>query len=284
MRRRTGTLGRLPCLVAGPPAAPPLVLLPGLSPEHAVGRGVAGRAELGLARGFAGRFRVTWLARRPGLADDASPATMASLAAEVAAALSEGFAGPVDVLGVSTGGSLALQLAAGHPQAVRRLVVVSAAARLGERARAEQRALAELIRAGDRRSALARIAADAAAGAPAPLAALARPALAVLGRAAGPLLWPDAGDLRDMAAVIDAEDGFDLRDRLAEVWAPALVVAGGRDPHYDPGAFELLARGVRDGRLVRFGRRGHLTVVSDPRFATTVSAFLRDPSPARPER
>ena len=87
-----------------------------------------------------------------------------------------------------------------------------------------------------------------------------------------------------MAAVIEAEDGFDLRGRLRDVRAPALVMAGGRDPHYERGAFEALARGVRDGRLVRFERRGHVTVVGDPRFTATVSAFLRDPSTARPER
>ncbi|MEV4899445.1 LuxR C-terminal-related transcriptional regulator, partial [Nonomuraea sp. NPDC055795] len=35
------------------------------------------------------------------------------------------FGGPVDVLGMSSGGSLALQLAADHPEAVRRVVRVS---------------------------------------------------------------------------------------------------------------------------------------------------------------
>ena len=294
MRRRTqrvATLGGLPCLVLGPPDAPPLALLPGLSPEHAVGAGPAGRAELALARAFAGRFRVAWIARRPGLADDAEQPTTASLARELAGALREVAGGaPVDVLGISTGGSLALQLAADHPQVVRRLVVVSAAARLGDAARAEQRALAERVRAGDRRGAFGQLAADFVPGSPpgagartaalhARLAALARPPLAAFGRAAGPLLWPDAGDLRDMAAVIEAEDAFDLRARLGDVRAPTLVVAGGRDAYYEADAFEALARGVADGRLVRFPRRGHGTVVADPRFVPAVEAFLLGTDP-----
>lgn len=271
------TVGGLPAALLGQPDAPPLAILPGLSPEHAVGRGLGGRLDLMLARAFAGRFRVTWIARRPGLADDAEPATMGSLAAEVAGALrAAGGGAPLDVLGVSTGGSLALQVAADHAALVRRLVVVSAAAQLGPVARAEQRVLAQRVRAGDRRGAFAQLAADLATGAPRPAAALVRPALAVLGRAGGPLLWPDAGDLRDMLAVIEAEDAFDVRARLGDVRAPTLVVAGGRDPYYEAGAFEALARGVADGRLVRFARRGHVTVASDPRFVSTVAGFLLD--------
>ncbi len=270
MTQQVATLGGLPCALLGPPDAPPLAILPGLSPEHGVGRGLGARADLALAHAFAGRFRVTWVGRRPGLADDGAPATMASLAAEAADALREAGGGaPLDVLGISTGGSLALQLAADRPEVARRLVVVSAAARLGPRARAEQRALAERVRAGDRRGAFGQLFGDAVRGG------------AIVGRALGPLLWPHAGDLRDMAAVIDAEDGFDLTGRLGDVRAPTLVVAGARDPYYEEGAFEALARGVHDGRLARFARRGHVTVASDPRFVPTVAAFLLDGRRAR---
>ncbi len=291
----TGTLAGLPCLLVGPPDAPPLAILPGLSPEHAIGEGPVARAELSLADAFAGRFRVTWLVRRPGMADGngAAPPTMADVAAEHAAALREAFGKrPVDVMGISTGGSIALQLAADHPDVVRRLVLVSAAARLGEVGRAEQRALAKRVLAADRRGAFARLVGDTvpdplpwadgrAAALHARLAALARPPLAAVGWALGPLLWPRAGDMRDMAALIAAEDAYDVRARLHDVRAPTLVVHGGRDPYYDVGAFEQTARGVLDGRLVRFARRGHGTVAADPRFVTTVARFLTTPDAAR---
>lgn len=284
---QTGTLAGLPCLLAGPPDAPPLAILPGLSPEEGIGGGPVTRAELGLARTFADRFRVVWLAPRaePADADDGRP-TMAAYAARHAEALREAFPGrAVDVLGMSTGGSIALQLAADHPGVVRRLVLVSAAARLGEAGRADQRALAERIDAGDRRGALARFLGDMVPRPPATahgsraalharLAALARTPLAAAGWALGPLLWPAAGAMRELAALIAAEERYDLRERLHDVVAPTLVVAGGRDPYYDAGAFELVVRGVRDGRIVRFARRGHVTVALDPRFAETVAAFL----------
>jgi len=286
---QNGTLAGLPTLVAGPPDGQPLAILPGLSPEQAIGAGPIARSELALARAFAERFRVMWLAPRPGLgADDGGAPTMAALAAQHAAALREAYDAPVDVLGLSTGGSIALQLAVDHPDVVRRLVLVSAAARLGELGRADQRALAERIRAGDRRGAFGRVLADMVpdplpwadgrrAGLHARLAALAKPPLALAGWALGPLLWPDAGAMDDMAALIAAEDAYDVRARVGEVRAPTLVVAGGRDPYYDAGAFEHVARGVPDGRLVRFARRGHATVAADPRFAATVTRFLLAP-------
>ena len=49
------------------------------------------------------------------------------------------FAGPVDLLGMSTGGSIAQQIAAQHPDVVRRLVLVSTGCRLGPRPSRVQR-------------------------------------------------------------------------------------------------------------------------------------------------
>src|SRR4051812_21218121 len=54
------------------------------------------------------------------------PASFEGSAAGVAALLAELGAGPVDVLGFSNGGQVALQLAARHPAAVRRLIAASA--------------------------------------------------------------------------------------------------------------------------------------------------------------
>jgi pimeloyl-ACP methyl ester carboxylesterase len=291
MARRTahtGTLAGLPSLVIGAPDAPPLVVLPGLSPEHGIGAGPMARAELGLARELGRRFRVTWLTRGPGLAggSGADPPSMAEVADAHAAALrAAGGGAPLDVLGISTGGSIALQLALDHPDVVRRLVLVSAAARLGAAGRAEQRALAQRVHDGDRRGAFARLVADAVpdplpwaadgrgARVHARVAALARPPLAAVGWTLGPWLWPAAA-LADMAALIAAEDAYDVRARLGELRAPLLAVAGGRDPYYDEGAFEQVARGVPNGRLVRFVRRGHGTVAADPRFVPAVARFL----------
>jgi pimeloyl-ACP methyl ester carboxylesterase len=103
--------------------------------------------ELRLLAPLARAFTVHRVGRPVGLEPGT---TMEDLANGYAGALGDEFGGPVDVLGISTGGSLALQLAADRPGLVRRLVVAGAAYRLSEHGRAFQRRVAELSAAGDR--------------------------------------------------------------------------------------------------------------------------------------
>ncbi|MFG2341008.1 thioesterase domain-containing protein [Streptomyces yangpuensis] len=70
-----------------------------------------------MLRPFGERFTTHLVVRPPGL----PPATtMAQPAAAHADAIRATFSRPVNVLGLSTGGSLALQLAADHPELVSR--------------------------------------------------------------------------------------------------------------------------------------------------------------------
>ena len=80
--------------------------------------------------------------------------TMAEMAAEHADAIRE-LGAPVDVMGTSTGGSIAQQLAADHPDVVGRLVLLSTACRLGPEGKVLQRRVAARIRAGAYRQATA---------------------------------------------------------------------------------------------------------------------------------
>jgi pimeloyl-ACP methyl ester carboxylesterase len=145
---------------------------------------------------------------------------MADLADAYAVALDEEFGEPVDVLCISTGGSVALQLAADRPELVSRLVVAGAAYRLSEYGRGFQRRTAELSTAGDRRGLSLMQAPDVTDSR--------------LGqRIAGGLLWL-AGPLfikrdwnpSDMIVSIRAEDAFDIGGRLGEISAPTLVIGG----------------------------------------------------------
>jgi pimeloyl-ACP methyl ester carboxylesterase len=77
--------------------------------------------------------------------------SMAELAGEHAEAIRSSLGGPVDVAGISTGGSIAQQLAADHSDLVRRLVLLSSACRLGPEGRALQRRVAARIRRGAHR-------------------------------------------------------------------------------------------------------------------------------------
>lgn len=90
---------------------------------------------------------------------------MAELATVYAAGLQAGFPGPVNVLGISTGGSIALQLAADHPELVGRLVLAGTAYTLGPIGRRAQRGYVERAERGGRPSpALADVVTESAIG------------------------------------------------------------------------------------------------------------------------
>ncbi len=266
-----GTMpGGMPFLRFG--SGPPLVVLPGISANHASPVGAERRALAQPLMPFARARRVWWVNRRPGLALDA---TMAGLARDYAEALRGRFDGPVDVLAFSTGGSVALQLAADHPDVVRRLVIVSAAHRLGLQGAPVQLRVAEELRAERPRR--------AAAGMFGLLGATAssRRFLAALGWLIGPAFFRTSTS--DLLATIHAEDGFDLRARLHEITAPTLVIGGDRDVYYSPELFSETAALIPRGRLILYPGRGHLGAQKVPGFVEEVLGFLDDrPSKGAP--
>jgi pimeloyl-ACP methyl ester carboxylesterase len=177
----------------------------------------------------------------------------------------------VDVVGTSTGGSIAQQLAADHRGVVRRLVLVSTACRLGSDARLIQRRVAARLRAGPRRQAFAVM---AAALVPSRRGQIAAAAVAWL---VGPRLIAHPQGLDDMATTIEAEDEFDPATCRAPIQAPTLILAGRDDRFYTPGLFKDTARLIPNSRLRLLEDRGHMTVMSDRRFHEELTDFLAPP-------
>lgn len=170
------------------------------------------------------------------------------------------------MLGVSTGGSIAQQLAADHPETVRRLVLVGTGWRLSETARRLQMRVARHVRAGDAARAVASMAVDVVFFHGESLARLLTPFASPF---AGRL-----GDLGDLATTIEAEDRFDLARCNGTIRAPTLIAAGARDRFYPRPLLEETQRLI-PGSIVRtVPRRGHLTVMSDARLTATLRGFL----------
>jgi pimeloyl-ACP methyl ester carboxylesterase len=258
-----GTIGRLPYAAIG--TGDPVVSLAGLAPVTGVdGDGIV-RATIGAFASLAGTHRLVALNRRPGLPRGM---TMAQLAAEHADALRDGFDGPVDVIGNSTGGSIAQQLAADHPDVVRRLVLVSTACRLGPDVKRYQRRVAARVRAGAHRQALALLAHDLVPPGRGQLPA------AIAAWLLGPRLLGDPRGLDDMATTIEAEDAFDLAACAQPIQAPTLILGGADDRFYDAALFAQTARLIPGSRLRVFPGRGHVTVLRDPGFQAELATFL----------
>lgn len=256
-----GRWGGLPYTATG--HGEPLIVLAGLSGVA----GVVGDREFGTIVAPVGQLaasrRLIVLNRWSGMPDGL---TMGELAARYDEAVCAGVGGPIDVLGVSTGGSIAQQWAADHPATVRRLVLVSTACRLGPVGRDLQARVGQLLRAGSVRPAAAVV---VGALAPAGLRTVAR----ALGWAAAPMLLGGPTAAADLAVTVEAEDAFDLAGRPT-IQAPTLIVAGGRDRFYGPALFVETARLIPNRRLAVFPGRGHVGVVADRRARATIAGFL----------
>jgi pimeloyl-ACP methyl ester carboxylesterase len=262
-----GTAGRYPFASIGD--GPPLVVFAGLSPSTGVRSNVVVQGAVGPVTALAITRRVVVFNRRPRLPRGM---TMAELAAEHADALAETFALPLDLIGESTGGSIAQQLAADRPEVVARLVLASTACRLGPLGRDLQRKVGQAVRAGQHRRALAVAAAS-----------LVPPhrgqglAAAVGWLSAGRVVKDD-GDWADLATTIEAEDDFDLAHCAAPIQARTLIVGGAQDRFYSPSLFAETARLVPNSRLRLVESRGHITVLRDPLVRREIAEFLRLPS------
>lgn len=239
----------------------PLVFLSWFTPDHANPTGRMRNSLLETLAPLAADFRVYAVNRAPGMR---AGTTMAEIATEHAQALHAEFGGPVDVLGVSSGGSIALQLAADHPAAVRTLVIVSSGYRLEPHIRSAQLRYAEAVAAGRR---------GLHYGAP---LVLSSPLLARLGAAAMWLIDPFVrpNNPADTLAFVRAEDRFDLTDRLGDITAPTLVAGGDRDGGYPAENFRRTAAGIPNGRVRVYPGVSHLGAIKHPRLITDVRNFL----------
>ncbi|TFC93979.1 alpha/beta fold hydrolase [Cryobacterium sp. TMT3-29-2] len=264
MARRTGTLlGGMPYLRFG--TGPPLVAIPGLAQNYEPTVGFERMIVAQTLTPVANRHRVLRLTPHPGLDPNS---TMADIARDYADALRLEFPGPVDVMGTSTGGSIALQLAADHPDVVQRLIVVCAAHALGPIGKKVQRRVAEEVLAGRPRQA-GREMFSALGDKP-------RSRLAAgMGWVMGGTMFGDASP--DLITTIRAESAFDLSDRLDEIEAPTLVIGGDQDAFYSTELFREAAARIPNGRLILYPGKGHMSVISDPRLMLDVLDFLDGP-------
>jgi pimeloyl-ACP methyl ester carboxylesterase len=242
----------------------PLGVLPGQAAHHNPPHGLERWIHRKEIKPFSRHHETWWLQRPVGLDPDI---TMSELAAHYAHALAELFGAPVDVLGHSTGGSVALQLAADHPSVVKRLVLVSSGCRLAPGGRDAQRQVARLLGRNKPRRAGAVVMSMLATG------PVSRQAMAGLGWILGAAVMGN-GD-PDLLATIKAEDAFDLTQRLDSVRAPVLVIGGERDAFYGGPVFEETASLLPHGRTVVCQGKGHMGA-SNPRVVREVLTFLAE--------
>jgi 3-oxoadipate enol-lactonase len=246
---------RLSAVVDGPDDAPVLVLGPSLGTD--TGLFDAQAAE------FARDFRVVRydLRGHGGSEVVPGPCTMADLAGDVVALLDRLGIDRFSYAGVSIGGAIGQQLALTVPERLEKLAIIASAAQFadppswGVRAKQVREHGTETL-VGSRTGTWF----TAAWAEKNPDDAL---RLLQMLRDT-----PDEG----YAACCEAIGAFDVRDRLGEITAPTLVVAGEEDPATPPDMVRLIADGIAGSQFLVVTGAGHLPNATDPE---TVNAALR---------
>ncbi|MEV2233202.1 3-oxoadipate enol-lactonase [Streptomyces phaeochromogenes] len=232
----------------GPVTAPPLLLGPSLGTSTALWDKVA--PELSVTHRV-----VRW--DLPG--HGGSPAgligpgaTIADLAALVLALADSLGLDRFSYAGVSLGGAVGLHLAVHHPERIERLAVICSSAHFNGSKPWEERAA--LVR----EEGLAGLAEGANSRWFTP--GFTVPELVEDHRTAD----PDA-----YAACCDALAAFDIRDRLPEIGAPTLLVAGREDPATPPAHLREIADAVPGAALIEIPGASHLAPAQCPEAVLT---------------
>lgn len=253
----------VPLLTFGPEAGPPVLVLPGLSDGCAPLSDDAIRAEVPPPPRALRHHRVLMMSYRHPL--PSRPRTE-DLAADAAAVIDRVVGGPVGVTGHSMGGMVAQHLAASRPELVGRLVMSATTAVADDALTDRLERWERLLEEGRHREFVRDAVSVSYTGAELRIRRL----LARFGSA------PDLSvHVHRHLALSGACRGHDARDRLGDVVAPTLVLAGTEDPLMPLPAVRRLADGLRDARLVELDGLAHgLPEQGRRRYVRELAGFL----------
>jgi len=240
-----------------------LVIFEGLSFENRPPSGLMLRMIRSSYKGFAEGHTVYSVTRKPGLPAGYS---MQDMSNDYATMIKDELGGPVDIMGISTGGPIAQHFAADHPELVRRLVLAITGYCLTEEGRKLQRRLGELARQRKWRAAYSTLIDGVY-----PQGGIKKHMFKLLMWFFGTFAAP--ADPSDLLVTIEAEDKHDFKDRLAEIKTPTLVIGGEEDYFYP---IRETAEGIPNAELILYEGFGHNVMFDNKnQFQEDVLKFLK---------
>ena len=254
----------------GDPAAPPLVLLHGIT-GHA-------RTWDTLALALADRWRVLALDQRGHGDSEAAPDgdyTVGAMAEDLGAFADALGLPTFSLLGLSMGGRVAMGFAGAHPHRVERLVIVDIAPDIHPPGMTRIRAMIanapEAIESEEWAVETAM-----AANPRADVGELRHRIKHALRREPdGTLTWKYARDLREMMRRGGRHEPMDLWERLTHITGPTLLVRGAESDVLSPELAQRVVTALPDGRLVEVPDAGHTVPGDRPaEFVAVVRRFL----------
>jgi len=214
-------------------------------------------------------YTTTIVTRKPGLPHGY---TMSDMSDDYARMIKEEFGGAVDVIGVSTGGSIAQHFAADHAELIRKLIIHSSAYKLSDSARREALRVGHLASQRQWRQAYSTFIRPMFLQRRG-IRHFARPLIWLVSLMGGKIFGAPENP-SDLVITVEAEDKHDFKDRLAQIKAPTLVVAGDKDPFYTEALFRETAEGIPNARLILYEGMGH--PAAGEQFQRDVGMFLKE--------
>lgn len=238
-----------------------IVIFDGLDFTHKPPRGMELMMYGYINKLVAAGYTVYQVRRKPELPNGYS---MKDMADDYAVMIKEELKYPVDIMGLSTGGSIAFYFAADHPELVRRLIFASSGYKLNEKGKALQLEVAALARAGKLGASSSKLMEGVLSGFPLFTAK-------IMTRLFAGAMFPD-GKTSDGIIEIEAEDKHNFKERLAEIKCPTLVIGGDQDFFYGP--IEETASGIPGAKLVLYKNAGHGALMKKE-FTADILSFLQ---------
>lgn len=239
-----------------------LVIFDGLDFSHKPPSAFMLKYMISFIKKLTGDFTVYYVRRRPGLPDSYSLKDMSD---DYAVMIKNEIKSTVDIMGISTGGTIAQHFAADHPGLVHHLILAMTGYRLTEMGRKLQTQLAELVQQKKWRTAAALLATSLSPGITGCMLQL---LFLIIGK--GMFGYPDSPS--DGIIEIKAEDNHDFKERLTEIKVPVLVIGGANDFFYP---IRETARGIPGAKLILYEGVGHSAMMKH-RFGEDILAFLTE--------
>jgi len=209
---------------------------------------------------FTPYYTVYYVGRKPGLPQNYS---IRDMSGDYAVMIENEIKTQVDIMGLSTGGPMAMQFAVDHSDLVRHLVLASTGYRLSDNGAEVQRKVIEMVQKNKWRDASAALAGGMTSG--------------ILKKLFVPVAWMmgsgffgGADNPSDGLVELEAEDKFNFKDRLSEIKIPTLVIGGEKDRLYP---IRETAAGITGAQLILYKNSGHMASMKS-RYNRDILQFL----------
>jgi pimeloyl-ACP methyl ester carboxylesterase len=245
-----------------------LLIIEALSFDHKPPSGFSLRMFKRSVQTFLDDYTVYQVNRKANMPEDY---TFERMAEDYAKMIRREFKVPVDVIGTSTGGQLAHYLAAGYPDTVNKLVIISAAYRLSEEGQEIEGKIAEYYEEKKYGKCMAT------------MMRLIYPSgfksaiFKFMGRLIGRSFLGKSEYPKDLLIEIRADKEMNFKDRLSEIRTPTLIISGEQDIDYAADDVRATAEGIPNSKLILYENYGHnLAMANRKEVMKEVSDFLRE--------